>query len=185
MNLGRAWTVFELRERDWETLQQLWWVCVKERNRLATEELTRVRHETPDGDTEAKQRDETIQKTMKAIIDTLVERNNAYQEAYELAKNDPSIDLYRPDHQYQESTYDLNVGCPVARFELDSEANVDRTCMWNRTRWIIRLARYQNKYLTSRFRIRRNTRNSTSSRARCKWALEIGAEGAQEHVTTL
>ncbi|KAF2437752.1 MRP-L47-domain-containing protein [Karstenula rhodostoma CBS 690.94] len=103
---GRAWTVNELRNRDWETLQQLWWVCVRERNRLATAHFEHRRQGAGHGKTEMEERDETIQETMKAILDTLAERNTAYEEAYKLAKHDPTIDLGRPGHQYQESSYD-------------------------------------------------------------------------------
>jgi large subunit ribosomal protein L47 len=103
---GRAWTVGELRSRDWDTLHQLWWVCVKDRNRLATEKLERKRLGAGYGDEENKERDETVQKTMKAIIDTLAERQQAYQEAYELARRDPSIDLTRTDGpQYTQLPY--------------------------------------------------------------------------------
>lgn len=102
---GRAWTVYELRDRDWETLQQLWWVCVKERNRLATAKLEHKRVEAGYGEMEMDKRDKTVQETMKAILDTLAERNNAYQEAYKLARNDPTIDLNRAEHQFQEPTY--------------------------------------------------------------------------------
>ncbi|KAF1960575.1 MRP-L47-domain-containing protein [Byssothecium circinans] len=105
---GRAWTVNELRSRDWETLQQLWWVCVKERNRLATEKLERKRLNAGFGDAENEARDKVVQETMKAIIDTLVERNTAYHEAYQLAQSDPTIDLTRSEHQYQEPTYEAN-----------------------------------------------------------------------------
>jgi large subunit ribosomal protein L47 len=104
--LGRAWTVGELRNRDFSTLHQLWWVCVKERNRLATEKIERRRLEAGYGDKETEKRDQTIQETMKAILDTLAERHEAYQEAYELAKNDPDIDLARTDGpQFTEPVY--------------------------------------------------------------------------------
>lgn len=95
--VGRAWTVGELRSRDWDSLHQLWWLCVKERNRLATEKLERARINAGYGDHENKQRDKTVQETMKAVLDTLAERHQAYQEALELAKNDPAIDLSRID----------------------------------------------------------------------------------------
>jgi len=43
---------------------------------------------------------------MKAILDTLAERQQAYKEAYELAKQDPAIDLSRMDGpQFTEPAY--------------------------------------------------------------------------------
>lgn len=33
---GRAWIVSELRRKDWDDVWRLWWVCVKERNRVMT-----------------------------------------------------------------------------------------------------------------------------------------------------
>ncbi|KAH9877075.1 54S ribosomal protein L4 mitochondrial [Plenodomus lingam] len=106
---GRAWTVGELRSRDWDSLHQLWWVCVKERNRLATEKLERARLQAGYGDYENKQRDTVVQETMKAILDTLAERHQAYTDALELAKRDPSINLRkRNGPQYiQPAPYDL------------------------------------------------------------------------------
>ena len=105
-SVGRAWTLGELRSRDWDTLHQLWWTCVKERNRLATEKIERKRLEAGYGDYETKNRDRTIQETMKAILDTLAERQLAYQEAFELAKQDPDIDLSRIDGpQYTQPPY--------------------------------------------------------------------------------
>lgn len=106
---GREWTMGELRSKDWDSLHQLWWVCVKERNRLATEKLERTRLKAMYGDHEGKKRDEVIQKTMKAILDTLAERTQAYQEAYALASQDASIDLSKTDGpQYTQLPYVSN-----------------------------------------------------------------------------
>lgn len=104
---GRAWTIGELRSRDWDSLHQLWWICVKERNRLATEKLERERLHAGYGDYENEARDKVVQETMKAILDTLAERQQAYIEALELAKQDPQIDLERTDGpQYEQIPYD-------------------------------------------------------------------------------
>lgn len=103
---GREWTMGELRSKDWDSLHQLWWVCVKERNRLATEKLERARLKALYGDFESKRRDEVVQKTMKAIIETLAERTQAYEKARALASSDPSIDLSRTDGpQYTQLPY--------------------------------------------------------------------------------
>ncbi|KAI2483623.1 50S ribosomal protein L4 [Pyrenophora tritici-repentis] len=104
---GRAWTVGELRAHDWDSLHQLWWICVKERNRLATEKIERKRINAGYGDVENANRDQTVQETMKAILDTLAERHKAYQEAFALAQNDPEIDLQKTDGpQYTQVPYD-------------------------------------------------------------------------------
>ncbi|RMZ73520.1 50s ribosomal l4 [Pyrenophora seminiperda CCB06] len=104
---GRSWTIGELRSRDWDSLHQLWWICVKERNRLATEKIERNRIRAGYGDVENEGRDKTVQETMKAILDTLAERHQAYQEAFALAQQDPEIDLAKTDGpQYTQVPYD-------------------------------------------------------------------------------
>ncbi|EKG10128.1 Ribosomal protein L47 mitochondrial [Macrophomina phaseolina MS6] len=90
---GRAWTVQELRQKSWEDLHRLWWVCVKERNRLATEAYERKRINAGYGEFEAEERDKEIKLTMRAIKHTLTERWYAWENARVEAVVDPEVDL--------------------------------------------------------------------------------------------
>ena len=104
-NHGRAWSVQELRRKSWNDLHCLWWLCLKERNRLATEKVERNRLKAGYGDYESDERDKTIRKTMRAIKHTLTERWYVWEDARKLAQDDPEIVLseyghgpiYRPD----------------------------------------------------------------------------------------
>ena len=55
--IGRSWTVEELRRKSWDDLHKLWWVCVKERNRIATARVARERYDLGFGNNEADERD--------------------------------------------------------------------------------------------------------------------------------
>lgn len=60
VTLGRPWAIQELREKSWEDLHKLWWVCVKERNRIATTNLERERMKAGFGAHEANERDRAV-----------------------------------------------------------------------------------------------------------------------------
>ncbi|KAF2113485.1 54S ribosomal protein L4, mitochondrial [Lophiotrema nucula] len=107
---GKSWTIFQLRNKSWDDLHVLWWVCVKERNRLATQILEHQRIEAGYGATEYENRDKTVQETMKAIHDALLERQYAWEDAYQLARDDPQINLSGDGPVYDESaTIDVSV----------------------------------------------------------------------------
>ncbi|THC97777.1 hypothetical protein EYZ11_002759 [Aspergillus tanneri] len=90
---GRSWSIQELREKSWEDLHALWWVCVKERNRIATSNLERQRLKAGYGEWEASDRDRAIRVTQKSIKHVLRERWYAWEEAQR---------LYEQGHRPQE-----------------------------------------------------------------------------------
>lgn len=97
---GRAWTVQELRQKSWEDLHCLWWICVKERNRLATEKITREQLKAGYGDFEASERDKTIKLTQRAVRHVLTERWYAWEEARKVARDDEEVDLTAEGEAY-------------------------------------------------------------------------------------
>lgn len=90
---GRAWCVEELRHKSWEDLHSLWWICAKERNRIATEKYERERIDAGYGDFESKKRDVTVRLTQRAIKQVLTERYYSWRDAEDIAKEDPEINL--------------------------------------------------------------------------------------------
>jgi len=90
---GRAWCVEELRHKSWEDLHSLWWICAKERNRIATESYERKRIDAGYGDFESKRRDVTVRLTQRAIKQVLTERYYSWRDAENIAKDDPEINL--------------------------------------------------------------------------------------------
>ncbi|EME44021.1 hypothetical protein DOTSEDRAFT_53247 [Dothistroma septosporum NZE10] len=91
---GRAWTVAELRNKDWDDLHRLWWVCLKEVNRLNSYAAERERIGNMYGLHESNVRKTEIRKTMKAIKHTLTERWYTWDSARVEAMNDDEINMY-------------------------------------------------------------------------------------------
>ncbi|KZF25390.1 54S ribosomal protein L4, mitochondrial [Xylona heveae TC161] len=106
---GRSWSVEELRSKSWEDLHSLWWVCVKERNRIATETFERNRLKAGYGDFEASDRDTTVRRTQRAVKHVLTERWYAWEAARKLAKTDEEIDLNSPGQIYLPRDFEEDV----------------------------------------------------------------------------
>ncbi|KAI9857356.1 MAG: 54S ribosomal protein L4 mitochondrial [Trichoglossum hirsutum] len=90
---GRPWSVEELRNKSWEDLHSLWWVCAKERNRIATQSFERTRLKAGYGDFEAQRRDTTVRRTQRAIKQVLTERWYSWEDARKIARTDREVDL--------------------------------------------------------------------------------------------
>ncbi|KAI1351360.1 mitochondrial 39-S ribosomal protein L47 (MRP-L47)-domain-containing protein [Xylaria sp. FL0043] len=102
---GRGWTVEELRHKSWEDLHKLWWVCVKEQNRLATARKERSRLKLPDGAEEGAIRLGEVRRTMRSIKHALTERWYLWEDARRLAETDPEIDLSNLQNPYTPRDY--------------------------------------------------------------------------------
>ncbi|KAL4917267.1 mitochondrial 39-S ribosomal protein L47 (MRP-L47)-domain-containing protein [Aspergillus aurantiobrunneus] len=94
---GRSWSIQELREKSWDDLHCLWWVCVKERNRIATSDLERKRLKAGYGEWESEQRAKAVRVTQNGIKHVLRERWYAWEDAQTLYKNG-----YRPQNEDSE-----------------------------------------------------------------------------------
>ncbi|KAL5336227.1 mitochondrial 39-S ribosomal protein L47 (MRP-L47)-domain-containing protein [Aspergillus crustosus] len=91
---GRQWSIQELREKSWEDLHSLWWVCIKERNRIATSNQERKRLKAGYGEWEAGQRTKTIRMTQWNIKHVLRERWYAWEDAQKIYEKG-----YRPQDE--------------------------------------------------------------------------------------
>ncbi|KAI0152215.1 MRP-L47-domain-containing protein [Hypoxylon sp. NC0597] len=102
---GRGWSVEELRHKSWEDLHKLWWVCIKEQNRIATARKEKARLKLRSGDEETTERLLEVRKTMKSIKHALTERFYLWEDARKLAETDPEVDLSNTNRPYTPSSY--------------------------------------------------------------------------------
>ncbi|PWY73622.1 MRP-L47-domain-containing protein [Aspergillus heteromorphus CBS 117.55] len=91
---GRPWSIQELREKSWDDLHALWWVCIKERNRIGTSDLERIRLKAGYGEWESVERNRVIRVTQNGIKHVLRERWYAWEDAQRLYQNG-----YRPQDE--------------------------------------------------------------------------------------
>ncbi|KAM0718413.1 hypothetical protein Q7P37_005483 [Cladosporium fusiforme] len=91
---GRGWTLQELRAKSWDDLHRLWWVCLKDINRVMTNEAERIRLDAGYGQYEAEMRLDEIRQTQKNIKICLTQRWYSWEEARVAAMEDEEIDLY-------------------------------------------------------------------------------------------
>lgn len=123
---GRPWKVEELRKKSWEDLHALWWACCRERNRISTSNAERARTKLGFGEHEAIERDHVVQRTMKGIKHVLTERYYLWEDAYQLAQEDPEINLTGKGPAYT-PRYDAENGGDylVQEAEAEAEAKAD------------------------------------------------------------
>ncbi|KAI0150445.1 MRP-L47-domain-containing protein [Xylariaceae sp. FL1272] len=124
MQYGRAWTVEELRHKSWEDLHKLWWVCVKEQNRIATARKEKTRLKATDGIEEGEARLREVRKTMKAIKHALTERWYVWEDARTLAETDPEVDLGNVSSPYVPRGQHLEHLEPELAVENESNGNL-------------------------------------------------------------
>ncbi|RKP03997.1 hypothetical protein CXG81DRAFT_6255, partial [Caulochytrium protostelioides] len=82
---GRPWSPSDLRTKSFEDLHALWWTCLREQNKLASQqaEARRFRLLFPHAE-----RIVAVRATMRHIKTVLWERRRAYLQAQEIVKRE-------------------------------------------------------------------------------------------------
>jgi len=103
----------------------LWWSCVKERNIIETQAAERERLKPGYGDFEAKERKRAVRWTQRGIKHVLTERYYSWQEAKQLAKDDPEIEFSEKGAIYTPGSALEEVNLEVCLFAscLDDDAD--------------------------------------------------------------
>ncbi|KAI8819552.1 mitochondrial 39-S ribosomal protein L47 (MRP-L47)-domain-containing protein [Fimicolochytrium jonesii] len=96
---GRAWKAADLRIKSFEDLHKLWWVCIKEQNKLYSQQVEARRFDLmfPYSD-----RFKQVKSTMKAIKVVLWERRIAWMQAQYITARSAKLAFLRNLKTYTE-----------------------------------------------------------------------------------
>ncbi|KAJ3188350.1 hypothetical protein HDU85_005501 [Gaertneriomyces sp. JEL0708] len=111
LHTGRAWQAAELRSKSFEDLHKLWWVCLKEKNKLYSQktEAARFRLFFPH-----KARVEELKLTMKRIKLVLWERRTEWMRAQEVLKREEkALELQKLGWTEEQISKELEVLFPI------------------------------------------------------------------------
>ncbi|KAI1618735.1 mitochondrial 39-S ribosomal protein L47 (MRP-L47)-domain-containing protein [Exophiala viscosa] len=111
---GRAWTYQELSIKSFDDLHRLYWVCVKEQNRVMTREKERLRVRAGYGGQEHEDRLTVVQGTMKKIREVLADRHLSRDQAYRLISQKYLRDIFpSPAASEEEHLEPVDPAAPV------------------------------------------------------------------------
>lgn len=126
-NVGEPWSIPQLRRKSFEDLHSLWYVCLKELNRVLRElRLVQQWSSRPQQDTESGDQgtafDETAKKirtTMWRIRSVLAERYHAWRRSEILASTEyPKLfSKFRQEFLEADSNSDFQVTAQLERFQ--------------------------------------------------------------------
>ncbi|OLL21721.1 54S ribosomal protein L4, mitochondrial [Neolecta irregularis DAH-3] len=103
---GRPWTAAELREKSFQDLHNLWYICLKELNRISSQFHERKRIAIVVGEEHLRSRKSKVKCTMQRIKHVLTERHNAWREARHLRKEK----LWEGDSRIKHRSQDIDRG---------------------------------------------------------------------------
>ncbi|KAJ1549221.1 54S ribosomal protein L4 mitochondrial, partial [Cladochytrium tenue] len=122
----RAWTAEELRTKSFDDLHKLWWICIKEKNKLLSQQDEAVRFAVIFFH---KPRMRQVKRTMRNIKLVLWERRIAYMQAQAIVERETTrmalLRQYQEEEDGKENAQDEPAADPAA-LERRAEAELRR-----------------------------------------------------------